>query len=240
MDWRKRAYNKYYEDYLVFARGSQSIAVTQKRFVVWDKQYGRFLPKDKQAKIVDVGCGRGEIVFWLKERGYGNTIGIEADRNQVESARNFGLDKIELGDFREFLRNRKNYFDCIIARDVIEHFGKAEIFEALDILYAALKSDGTMIVQTPNAASLLGNYYRYYDFTHCLGFSQTSLHHVLRTVGFSKVVFYPARPVIHGLKSFVRHLLWRFIELVQAFYLLIETGSGREIFTLNIIAVARK
>ena len=240
MDWRKPAYSKYYDDYLVFARGNQSVAATRKQFTVWDKYYGRFLPKDKRVKIVDIGCGGGEIVFWLRERGYENVIGVEADRNQVESAKKFNLSNIELGDFREFLRNRKNYFDCIMARDVIEHFDKTEIFEVLDILYAALKGGGTMIIQTPNAASFLGNYYRYYDFTHCLCFSRTSLHHVLKTAGFSEVVFCPVRPVVHGLKSFVRHFFWRFIELVQAVYLLIATGSGREIFTLNIIAVVRK
>jgi len=240
MDWRKRAYSTYFDYHLTPNRGNQTLAEVKKQFSVWDNHYGRFLPKDKQAQIIDIGCGGGEIVLWLRERGYKNVSGLEADQKQVIHARDLGFDDIRFGDCRDFLRAKMDHYDCIIARDVIEHFDKTEVFELLDILYRALKIGGTIIIQTPNAESPFGSRYRYYDFTHCLSFTPASLYHVLRTVGFSDIVFYPIRPVIHGVKSFFRHILWRLIEIILGFYLLVETGSGRAIFTLNMIAVARK
>jgi hypothetical protein len=43
-----------------------------------------------------------------------------------------------------------------------------------------------------------------------------------------------------GVKSVVRFLLWRGIEMLLKFYMLVETGSGEGIYTQNIIAVVYK
>jgi hypothetical protein len=54
------------------------------------------------------------------------------------------------------------------------------------------------------------------------------------------VDFYPTGPVPKGIKSLVRFLLWKVIEIILRFYMVVETGSGEEIFTQNIIAGGRK
>ncbi|KKK97832.1 hypothetical protein LCGC14_2648830, partial [marine sediment metagenome] len=81
---------------------------------------------------------------------------------------------------------------------------------------------------------------RHGDFTHDLAFTSQSISQLLRVAGFTKVSAFPQRPVVHGVISFLRYILWRLFELVFHLYLLIETGSPRGIFTQNIIAVGRK
>lgn len=240
MDWQERAYKTYYDNYIFPGKGEPTIKKIKKQFGVWKSYYGRFLPQNREAIILDAGCGNGEIVYWLKKLGYKNTIGIESDPKQVEIAKKLGIDGIIKEDFRVFLKKKESAYNCVIARDVIEHFDKKEILEVLDVFYRSLKNNGFLIIQTPNAESPFGGRHRYCDFTHLSAFTKTSLNHALKTAGFDEIYFYPVRPVIHGIKSLVRFVLWKFIEMIIKAYLLIETGSQKGVFTQNMIAAAKK
>jgi hypothetical protein len=73
-----------------------------------------------------------------------------------------------------------------------------------------------------------------------MSFTRTSLSHILRVTGFGRINFYPTGPVPHGLKSAIRFFLWKIIEMILRFYMVVETGSGEGVYTQNIIAVAEK
>ena len=240
MDWRERIYKTYHDYYIIPVRGRLTRKQIKKQFYAWNYYYGRFLPQNKEAVILDAGCGAGEIIYWLRELGFKNAIGVESDLKRIKVAENLGINGILSGDFREFLKDKENSYDRIIARDVIEHFDKNNVLGVLDIFHHALKENGILIIQTPNAESPFGGRHRYYDFTHSLSFTKTSLNHVLKTVGFKDVKFYPARPVVHGIKSLIRFALWKLIETAIGIYLLIETGSQKGIFTQNMIVLAKK
>lgn len=100
--------------------------------------------------------------------------------------------------------------------------------------------NGVFVTQVPNGECLFSGRIRYGDLTHELAFTQDSLNQALKTVGFAGAAFYPTGPVPHGLKSTVRFFMWKMIEKLLRFYVLVETGSGNGIYTQNIIAVARK
>lgn len=240
MDWQKRAYKTYYDFYVFPEKGEVTAEKIEKHFDAWKHYYSRLLPQNREAAILDAGCGVGEIVYWLKNIGFEKTIGVESDAKQIQIAKNLGINGIISADFREFLKNKENAYDCIIARDVLEHFDKKGGLETLDIFYNSLKDDGRLIIQTPNAESPFGGRYFHYDFTHLSAFTKTSLNHALKTVGFKNTLFCPMRPAPHGLKSTVRYFLWRLIEAMIKTYILIETGSGKGIFTQNMIVLAEK
>ena len=115
-----------------------------------------------------------------------------------------------------------------------------DVLDILDIFYKSLKPNSVLIIQTPNAESPFGSRYRYYDLTHGLSFTTSSLNQALKTAGFKEMTFYPMGPVVHGLKSLIRYILWKIIVLIIKFYLVVETGSSKGIFTQNLIAVAKK
>ncbi len=239
MSWRERAYKTYYEHYLKLERGNLTPGNIKKQFPIWNRCYGKFLPVDKKAEVLDLGCGSGELLMWLKFLGFNNVSGVDQDERLIEEAEK--LDgKVYKGDIKSFLNGKSQKFDCIIARDVLEHFTKDEIFEILDLIYGALRQDGVLIIQTPNAESPFGARYRYYDFTHCIGFTSSSLRHVLGATGFKNITFKEAEPAPHGLISFCRFVLWKIIALLWRFYFLIETGSGKGLFSQNMIVVAKK
>lgn len=240
MNYRQKIYSEYVSKYTSQLYGEINLGDVRKQFPVWDKYYGEHLPKNRNINILEIGCGNGGFLYYLRERSYKNCFGIDISEEQIELAKKLGVKNVEQVDLREFLRNKKEVYNVIFARDVLEHFRKDEILDSLELIYSSLLNGGKFIIQSPNAESLFGTRMRYGDFTHEVAFTRTSLSQILRVIGFSKIEFYPTEPVIHGIRSFIRFILWKIIELKIKLYLLIESGSPEGIFTQNLICVAEK
>lgn len=237
-------YDKFYSQYVSshasFLYGEPSIAFFRRQFGVWESYFGRFLPLDKNAFILDVGCGNGGFLFWLKEKHFLRAAGVEISKEQVDVATGLGIQNIFQADFREFLKDKKDAYDVVFARDVLEHFPSGEVDRIIELVAYTLRRGGQLIIQTVNAENLLWGRLRHGDFTHQTAFTATSIKQLLAANGFDAIGVYPQRPVVQGVKSLIRFLLWKFFEVLLKFYLLAETGSSRGIFTQNIIVVARK
>jgi len=196
------------------------------------------LPAARDAKILDVGCGYGKIVFALRHEGFTAVTGFDASPEQVEAARALGIGGIECAEAKDWLEARSGSYDAIVLFDVIEHIPKAEVVPLLAQCRSALKPGGRLVLQTPNGLSPLDPY-RYADFTHETSFTVASINQVLEEAGFERVTVYPVAPHIHGPASLVRSLLWRFffVPLVR-FYLLVAIGDAQGgVYTPNLIAV---
>jgi len=144
------------------------------------------------------------------------------------------------GDAMSFLRDKRERYDVVFLVDILSYLSKEEIRDLLDTVSGVLKPGGTLIVKNANAESPMAGRLQHADFKREVNFTESSLKNVLRNVGFKKVGAYPLRPVVHGVKSFVRYCLWRFVEGILKFYRLIETGSPHGVFTQSIIVVANK
>ena len=240
MNYKNILYSTYVTTHTRNLYGETTIEKIKKQFKVWKSYFGKYLPNDPNAMILDIGCGNGGFVYFLQNIGYKNSYGIDISREQVEDGRKLGIQNIECADLIEFLKEKDKIYNVIFARDVIEHFKKDEILNILEVIFNALTQKGILIIQTPNAESPFGNRYRYGDFTHEVAFTRSSLNQILRNAGFSEVIFRSAQPVPKGIKSSIRFLLWKLIHYLLKYYMLIETGSGEGIFTQNIIAIAKK
>ncbi len=239
MDYRQKLYAKYFSTHTGHLYGELTPLDVKRQFPVWKYYYGRFLPPDKKARILDMGCGNGSFMYWLKELGYREVTGVDNAPEQVAHAKRLGVEQVVLADLSDFLRDKKGCYDLVFARDVLEHFKKEEILDILSFVHGALRDGGGIVIQSPNAEGPFISY-RYWDFTHEIAFTRSSLSQILRSIGFGHCAFYPAGPVAHGLKSLVRLCLWKAIEVMLRFYLLVERGSGEGIFTQNLICIARK
>jgi 2-polyprenyl-3-methyl-5-hydroxy-6-metoxy-1,4-benzoquinol methylase len=49
-----------------------------------------WLPADPSAPILDIGCGSGQLLYFLREQGYSQAVGIDRDQAQVEVGRSLG------------------------------------------------------------------------------------------------------------------------------------------------------
>jgi 2-polyprenyl-3-methyl-5-hydroxy-6-metoxy-1,4-benzoquinol methylase len=240
MNYRTRLYSAYTSSHVVPRKGELTEATLRLQSVHWEQTFRDFLPVDRGARIIDVGCGYGSIVWWLHQIGYSHAEGIDISAEQIALGNELGVSKIETRDARALLRERPAYYDTVFARDVLEHFPKAEVLDLLDVIYGSLKHGGLLIIHTPNAESPFGMRVRYGDFTHETAFTASSLSQLLRVTGFETLDIYPSEPARHGWKSRCRFLLWKIVQAGYRFLITIESGKGRWIVTQNLIAVARR
>jgi SAM-dependent methyltransferase len=200
-------------------------------------------PKDRNATILDLGCGHGALLHFAREAGYFNSRGIDRSAEQVAAARRLGVGEVDEGDVYEALAAQADAsLDVVVAFDVIEHFTREELLPFVDEVHRVLKHGGLWIIHVPNAESPFGARIRYDDLTHELAFTRTSLGQLLLSCGFSDVRCFEDVPAVHGVKSAVRWFFWRGFRLVLRFYMAVETGAPANsgIFSQNLLAVARK
>ena len=222
-------------------RGEIDARTVAREFALYDKIAGPFLPRDRQAAIVDLGCGFGGFIAHVHERGYMQACGIDASHQMVETARRLRIEGVCQGDLRCFLSGSDNQYALITAFDVIEHFHKDDIIDLLWRAHRALCADGLMILSTPNAMSKYGRWCRYADFTHEHIFDANSIRQCLIASGFRRVQVMPLPPVVRGFASGVRWALWQIWEPMLKLSFAVESGwDSGQVFTPNLVAVAHK
>jgi len=209
---------------------------------VFRKFYTPYLPAKKDARILDLGSGNGELLYLMQRAGYATAAGVDLDPKQVEEGRKLGVKNLSCGDARKVLRDSLGEFDFISAMSILEHFPKEQLFELLKLILAALRPGGRFLCQVPNAATFYLPLF-FMDFTHETPFAPTSLKQALEMAGFVDVRVSGIRPVVHGFKSGIRFALWKLIEAWLRSIQIIEGGPTSDlcrIFTATIFAVADK
>ncbi len=239
-EYRKRLYESY-ESRPRPARPEITLEAIERQFPVWENRFRRHLPRDLSAPVIDVGCGSGGFVYYLRRVGYSDVSGIDLSGEQVAAARSLGIDGVTREDVRDHLADHPATYGAVVARDLVEHFTREEVIDLLILIQKSLLPGGVLLVQTVNLESPFSLRYRWGDLTHESGFTSYSLQTALQLAGFSQASSFPAPPVFrYSLKSAVRSVLWKGIESIWRFALLVESGYGRGIFTANLVTAARK
>jgi len=238
--YRQEIYTYYLGQSISSQEFIQSLDLSQynRQFQAW---WGDVLPRDLNAPILDAGCGWGGFLSFLQSKRYTDLTGVDSSPQQVEIAQRLGLQQVEVGDIFDALHKYTNHYSCIVAFNVLEHLDKDQVLPFLKAAKAALRPNGCLLLELPNANSPFGSRTRYWDFTHELSFTPTSLFQIFEVVGFSQVQLRERAPVVHGFKSLVRSILWQGIRHALGFYLVIEQGNtGYKVFTQDMHAIAVK
>jgi SAM-dependent methyltransferase len=112
-----------------------------------------------EAIVVDVGCAKGGLLWFLKQRGFSRLQGVEIDPRCVEYARSrFGLDVHE-GSVAN-LPFGDNEVDLLIYNHVLEHLD--DPLSALREAGRVLKHGGLLFVEVPDASRYAAG--RIFDF----------------------------------------------------------------------------
>jgi len=112
-------------------------------------------------RIIDAGCGLGQVVFNILRRGY-DAYGIDYDVNTIKSAKRVasmknidGKERFINGDIVN-LPFADNSFDMYLSYGVIEHFTKAQHLKIMGEARRVVKDGGVVFVYYPNIHSLFG------------------------------------------------------------------------------------
>jgi glycosyltransferase involved in cell wall biosynthesis/SAM-dependent methyltransferase len=99
--------------------------------------------------VLDLGCGRGEFLDLLRERGL-RRLGVDADSGMVRRSRAKGHE-VEQADALEYLRGRRDgSVPAIFAAQLVEHLDADSLFELLRLAAVKLAPGGTAVLETVN------------------------------------------------------------------------------------------
>lgn len=182
------------------------------REAYWRQRIQAFLPQNKSARILDVGCGNGDFLLFAKKLGYTNLTGVEySEEMKSISEQTVSGIKIYYADATQFLKDSIETFDFILTAHLLEHFEKPKVLETFHLAKQRLSAGGRFVVYTPNFASPFGLMISWGDFTHITHFSGPAMAQLASMTGFNVVHIGGNGPVPFGLGGWVKSLLWRLI-----------------------------
>jgi 2-polyprenyl-3-methyl-5-hydroxy-6-metoxy-1,4-benzoquinol methylase len=115
-----------------------------------------FASKDVNLSILDIGCGDGFFMDYLRNLGFRNLKGIDMSSRSLEIAILKGHD-VTVMDVFEI--KDEDVYDAVIMMDVLEHLD--EPLNALRVITKALKVNGFIYISVPICNSVKNRWRRF-------------------------------------------------------------------------------
>lgn len=217
------------------------------------RQFAPYLPTPQHRPALDIGCGMGFMIATLEGAGFDPVKGVDMDASQVAACQARGFDVEQITDLIAYLNARPLEFGLVTMIDVLEHIPVTAQAEVLRAIYGSMALGGRLIIQVPNASSILATRWLYQDFTHVSSFTERSIRFVLRNASFSRIDVPPlenppARPSLRPRTLFTQQGRWYFRrwfvrwiwrQVLQA-ELYTDEDISRIPLSLNLLAIADK
>lgn len=132
-------------------------------------------------RILDVGCGQGQLVKALQEQGFEQTYGIDPFLSQDLSP------FIRAQTLAECLQENPQAWDLIMLHHSLEHL--ADIHQSFELLKGLLKPGGRLLIRVPTLDSWAFEHYKedwvQWDAPrHLYLFSRQNMHDLAQQYGF--------------------------------------------------------
>lgn len=117
------------------------------------------IPSVKGLRVLDIGCGRGELVFWSAINGAKKVVGIDYSKSAInlanEAKTKYNKDIKSKVSFKIFdakdLSNLNSKYDAIFLVEILEHLYPEELIVLFKELGKCISKDGYIFVHTaPN------------------------------------------------------------------------------------------
>lgn len=239
--WKQRLYDHYVSSGQAGAFAANAEQTFRPRAAYLRNLIAKHAPPNRSARILDIGCGHGALLYFLAQARYVNATGVDTSAEQIEMAHALGITNARCERGFEYVHNlNSDSLDMVILFDVLEHLERQELFEMLDEVHRILRPGGTCLIHVPNGEGIFGMRIRFGDLTHVQALTQNSARQLLSTTGFEQIACFEERPVCHGLKSVLRRLLWDVLTLPIRLLAAAETGTAQAILSENLLVRAVK
>lgn len=179
---------------------------------------------ENNSRVLDVGCASGKLSEKLKKEKNCFVVGIETNQQLAKMAES-RCDRVLKEDVSELdkLPVEKNYFDCIIFADILEHLVYPD--EVLLKLKEYLSDQGYILLSVPNIANweirlrlIFGNFnydHPLIDGGHIRFFTLVSIKRLLRECGY-RIVYLSNRNARIKLLGKIWKSLFAFQFIIKA------------------------
>jgi len=163
-----------------------------KQYKIYENYYRKnilnYLPSDKNAKIIDLGCGLGHCLYFLKSNNYTNISGIDLIKENVEFCTLNGF-KVRQENIIKYIFSNNEKVDAFILSNVLEHFSYQEIINIINSLYKFLNKNGRIVIIIPNCNNVYGLATYFSDITHKSPLTEKSFEDLMLNTQITKFSF---------------------------------------------------
>jgi SAM-dependent methyltransferase len=141
----------------------------------------------KASDVLDVGCGRGELLDLLRQHGV-TARGVDTNEGMVQLCRARGLD-VAQSDAVGFLeRQPDGTLGGLAAIQVVEHFEPGYLLRFLETAYHKMRGGAPLVLETINASCWMAFFETYIrDITHRQPLHPDTLRYLVQASGFTSV-----------------------------------------------------
>jgi SAM-dependent methyltransferase len=152
------------------------------------------LMRDKN-RVVDLGCGRGELIEIFQSQGI-SAYGVEIEPDFIALLEEKGIEVVAQDALAHLEALEPGAVDGVVASHVVEHLSAAALSRLVVLTAEKLPEGGILLLETPNPESLIAgsvNFHR--DITHVRPIHPDTLAFLAESAGFSKVEIRRMSPV---------------------------------------------
>lgn len=225
----KQCYERYYNTRIPvdeIHEVTAKVKAHRKLRLLWHLFCGQYLSEvliKTHGKVLDVGCGTGDLLEELRQKGC-EAYGIEFNPNSVDVCVKKGLD-VRCGNFID-TDLQDGFFDAVIFWHVLEHLPSPR--KALEKALRILKPEGKLFIYSPNAKSyvarIFGIFWHAWHLPfHFYHFDVCSIERLARECRFDLLKIQAISPeyfVAHSLNNVLsgtRSTLYRYFYLPNLF-----------------------
>lgn len=240
-EFRKAFYARYVTAFKTERREASAAEIEKYRRWCTYKYLPHLKSLSKDALLLEVGCGSGDMLEFLAVSGFTNATGIDVSEEQIAVAQSRGL-KAEHADMFKFMKQSPRKYSAVVAIDVAEHLTRDEVLSFFLQVNDILEPGGTLLVQTANGQGLFAGHVIYGDLTHFTIFNLNSMKQIQTLCGFEQIQFFETGPVPESVKGKIQLLLWQAVKFGANLIRRIEEGAymKQDVWTQNMICVSKK
>lgn len=177
-----------YSPFTSFCEGPEDIENGYELFFLFHRRnFYKYLPEDRNTRILVVSSGVGYFQSSLKHWGFKDVLGIDSDPEKVQYAVRKGFESRCENCF-EFLDDKVGWYDFIFVEQEVNHLTKEEFVLFLNLCKSALKPEGRVLLSAANCANpLISTEYPGNNVDHFLAIAENGIRQYFDLCGFCDV-----------------------------------------------------
>ena len=151
----------------------------------FDREFLRPAAAEPSMSVLEIGCGTGIFLRYLKARGFSDVTGLDSDAGLAPVLDDLDGYAIHLVDGASFIAGcADERFDRVALFDVAEHLTPAQLKDLMTAVHRVLKPGGRVVLRSPNCASPWGLKMQFDTFDHITPITANRLRELADATGF--------------------------------------------------------